>query len=211
MTKHRLSPSKAEGREQQFEKLLAAMGIGDAADPFDRHALTQKLEQIERDYARGVAVSAKQPDRKLVHRYRKAITKVLTLSKTIGPDFFGHEIEKAGWFRHNPDADDSTLGDLMDEHGHRRTNVDAVLTEHRLDIDHWLKTSGDVYRKRDVTKLVVEPFLQLIAHHEITTSRKQLPRKRMFDALFDWLGVVQRRYQRDCQRPSWRQFLGVKR
>jgi hypothetical protein len=40
-----------------------------------------------------------------------------------------------------------------------------------------------------VTKLAVEPFLRLMAESKITTSRKQLPRKRMFDALFDWLGI----------------------
>ena len=120
MSKHRLPRSKAEGREQQFEKLLAAMGIGDAADPFGRYPLTQKLEQIDRDYVRGVAVSGKQPDRKLVQRYRKAITKVLTLSKSIGRDFLGNEIGKAGWSRHNPDVDDSTLQMLMDDQGNER-------------------------------------------------------------------------------------------
>jgi hypothetical protein len=188
MTKHRPSPSKAERREQQFEKLLAAMGMGED-DPFARFSLTQALEQIERDYTRRVAASGKQPDRKLVRRYRAAITKVLTLSKTIGPDFFGNEIEQASLSRLNPDLDDSKLRDLMEEHRHQRDDVAAALTTRGLDIDHWFKTSGDTYRKRAVRKLVVEPFLRLIAEHEITTSRKQLPRKRMFDALFDWLGV----------------------
>jgi hypothetical protein len=192
MTKHRPSPSKAEGREQQFEKLLAAMGIGESTDPFGRFALTQNLEDIERYYARQVAVLGKQPDRKLVHRYRAAITKALALSEKIGPDFFVNDIEKANWSRHNPDADDMTLHMLMEEHGDKRDDVVAVLTARGLDIDHWLKASGDDYRKRIVTKLVVEPFLQLMAQHEITTSRKQLPRKRMFDALFDWLGVEQK-------------------
>jgi hypothetical protein len=192
MIKHRPPPSKAEGREQQFEKLLAAIGIGESADPLTRYALTQNLKEIELCYARLVAASGKQPDRKLVRRYRAAITKALMLSKSIGCDFLGNEIEKAGWSRHNPDADDRTLQMLMDDHGHERMDVVAVLTGHGLDIDHWIKISGDVYRKRDVRKLVVEPFLQLMAQHEITTSRKQLPRKRMFDALFDWLGIEQK-------------------
>jgi hypothetical protein len=77
----------------------------------------------------------------------------------------------------------------MADHGHERDDVVAVLTAHGLDIDHWLKTSRAVYRKRDVRKLVVEPFLQLMAEREIITSRRQLPRKRLFDALFDWIGV----------------------
>jgi hypothetical protein len=72
---------------------------------------------------------------------------------------------------------------LMADHPREHDAV-AALTEHALDIDHWLKTSGDVYRKRDVRKLVVEPFLKLMVGREIETSRKQV-----FDALFDWIGV----------------------
>src|SRR4029453_2037888 len=68
-------------------------------------------------------------------------------------------------------------------------DVVAVLTTHRLNINHWRTISGDTYRKRDLRKLVVEPFLQLMAKHGITTSSKQRPRKRIFDALFDWLGI----------------------
>jgi hypothetical protein len=185
MTKHRPSPSKVEDRKQQYEKLLAAMGIED--NPYIRYPLNQDLEEIERGYA--VAVSGKQPDRKLVHRYRAAITKVLALYETIGPDFFSNEIQKAYWSRGIPDANDSVLHMLMADHGRELDDVVAVLTGHRLDIDHWLKTSGGAYRKRYVRKLVVEPFLELMAERKITTSRKQLPRKRMFDALFDWLGV----------------------
>jgi hypothetical protein len=184
MTKQRPSPSKAEGREQQFEKLLAAMGIGDAADPFGRYPLTQKLEQIERDYARGVAVSGKKPGRKLVRQYRAAIAKVLALSNKIGPAFFASEIEKAGWSRLNPDADDRRLHDIMEMNERQPTDVDAVLTVRELDIDHWLKTSGEVYRKRDVRKEIVEPFLDLMVGRETETSRKEV-----VDALFDWIGV----------------------
>jgi hypothetical protein len=188
MPKHRPSPSKAAGRKRQFEKLLETMGMG-KVNPYIRYPLTQRLEEIERDYARQVAVSGKQPDRKLVNRYRATITKLLRLSETIGPDFFANEIEKAGWSRLNPDADDSTLNMLMEEHEHERPDFDAKLTARGLDVDHWLKTSGETYKKRDVRKLVVEPFLQLMAKYEITTSRKQRPRKQIFDALFDWLGI----------------------
>jgi hypothetical protein len=189
MTKHRLRPSKPENRERQFEKLLAAMGMGETADPFARYPLMQELEQIERVYARQVVASAKQTDRKLVQRYRAGITNLLEISGDIGPDFFANEIEKAGLSRHNPEADDMTLHRLMEEHGSKRDDLIPVLTARGLDVDHWLKTSVDTYKKRDLRKVVVEPFLQLMAKHEITTSRKQRPRKQIFDALFGWLGV----------------------
>jgi hypothetical protein len=189
MSKHRPPPSKAEDREQQFEKLLAAM---DASDPFSRYGLEPALEQIEARWLAAQGKKHKKQDRKLVRQYRAAMTKALALANMIGPDFFANEIEEAGWSRLNPDTDDRTLQTLMADHGHERDDVIAVLTAHGLDIDHWLNISGNVYRKRDVRKLVVEPFLQLMAEREIITSRRQLPRKRLFDALFDWLGVAQK-------------------
>jgi hypothetical protein len=172
------SPDDAESREQQLDQLLTAMG---ASDPFSRYGLEPDLKQIE---ARWLAAQGKKQDRKRVRQYRAAITKALALSNMIGPDFFANEIEMAGWSRLNPDKDDRTLQTLMADHDHERDEVVAVLTAHGLDIDHWLKTSGDVYRKRAVRKLVVEPFLKLMVGREIETSRKQV-----FDALFDWIGV----------------------
>jgi hypothetical protein len=187
MTKRsKSSPSNAESRERQLDQLFVTMGVD---DPFRRFGLEPALEQIE---ARWLAAQGKKQDRKRVRQYRAAITKALALSNMIGPDFFANEIEKAGWSRLNPDTDDRTLQTLMADHGHERDDVVAVLTAHGLDIDHWLNISGDVYKKRDVRKLVVEPFMQLMAEREIITSRRQLPRKRLFDALFDWLGVEQK-------------------
>ncbi|MCK1714211.1 MULTISPECIES: hypothetical protein [unclassified Bradyrhizobium] len=176
--------SNAESSEQQYEKLLAAMGLSEAG-PYRLYPLKSDLERIKRDYAHWVAA----PDRKLVRSYRAAITNVIALSGTIGPAFFGNEIEKAGLSRLNPDLDDDRLRELMEEHRHEQDDLVAALTGRGLDIDHWLKTSHDAYKKRDLRKLVMEPFLRLMAEQEIITSRKHRPRKRIFDALFDWLGV----------------------
>jgi hypothetical protein len=187
MTKHKPSPSKVEDREQHFKRLLAAMYTSEAPNPFTEGVLIGDLEQIEKAYR--VAVSGKQPDRRLVSRYRAAIAKVLTLSEKIGPHFFGDEIQKAGLLQLNPDIDDSMLLAVIEERRHDPDRVVEALTSRVSTIDHWFKTSGDTYRKRDVTKLVVEPFLRLMTKYAITTSRRQQPRKRIFDALFDWIGV----------------------
>lgn len=181
MTSHtKPSPIKAESREQQLDRLLIAM---DATDPLSRYAFEPALKQIETRWA---AAQRKKPSRKLVRQYREAITKVLALSYMIGPDFFAAEIEKARWSRLNPDADDSKLHDIMEMHEHERepTDVDAELTKRGLDIDHWFKTSGEVYRKRAVRKEIVEPFLEMMVGRETESSRKEV-----FDALFDWIGV----------------------
>jgi hypothetical protein len=157
-----------------------------------RAGLESDLKRIEREYARRVAQLSKQPNRKLVRRYRAAVTKLLSLSKKVGPDFLA-EIEEAGWSRVNPDADvghlHMVMTDWMTEHGHKPLDLVAELTAHGANIDHWLKTTGEAYKQRDVRKLVVEPVLKLIAGQGITTSRKQLPRKRMFEALFAWVGI----------------------
>ncbi|WP_439369676.1 hypothetical protein [Bradyrhizobium sp. DASA03120] len=195
MTKHRPPRSKAGPQQQHLEKLLEAMGIGDSADHldhFDRYATTRNLEEIERHYSRQLAMSP--PDRKLVKQYREAITKVLNLSNKIGPEFFTGEIEKAGWARRNPHADDMTLLMLVEEHGDKRDEVVTVLTERRRDVDHWLKVGSATYRKRVVTKLAVEPFVRLLIERGTISSSTPLPRSQLahlVEALFDWLGVEQ--------------------
>jgi hypothetical protein len=190
MTKHRPSPTKAEGREQQFEKLLAATGMGE--DPHARYAFTHGLELIEHQSARWIAASGKQTDLDLVQRYRASLAKALALSEEVGSDFLANEIQKASLSRLNPDIDENTLQTLMIDHEHRHTDVLAVLTAHGLDIDHWVEINGASYKKRNLRKLVIEPFLQLMSEHGIATSRKQRPRKQIFDALFDWLGIEQK-------------------
>jgi hypothetical protein len=50
--------------------------------------------------------------------------------------------------------------------------------------------SGDDYRKREVRKQAVEPFLRFLERRGVVPSRK-LPRTRMMRALFDWLEIEQ--------------------
>src|SRR5262245_29534502 len=110
MTKHRPRASKVSGSRQQLEQLLAAMGFGESDDPLDHidlYTLTQSLEEIERGYR--LAASRKQPNRKLVGRYRATLTKLLALSKNIGSDFFANDIHKASLSRQNPGIDDRSL------------------------------------------------------------------------------------------------------
>jgi hypothetical protein len=191
MIKHRPPPSKVGRRDEQFEKMLAAMGAAEL-NPFLQVTLEDGLRRIEREYARRAVQLSKQPDRKLVRRHRAALAKLLSLSKKVGPHFLA-ELEEAGWSRHNPDADLRILHEVMtehmSEHGHNRRDLIADLTELGLHIEYWLKTTGEAYKKRVVRKLVVEPALKLIADLGVITSSKQLPRSRMFDALFDWIGI----------------------
>jgi len=60
-----------------------------------------------------------------------------------------------------------------------------------LDIAFLLDKEGD-YRKRDITKLVVEPFLRFLERNDVVPSRA-LPLNRMTTALFDRLDIEEPR------------------
>jgi hypothetical protein len=51
-----------------------------------------------------------------------------------------------------------------------------------------IDSTGD-YRKRQVRKLVVEPFLLLLEEYRVVPDPKLLPRNRMMQALFAWLDI----------------------
>ncbi|MBR1300595.1 hypothetical protein [Bradyrhizobium sp. AUGA SZCCT0042] len=188
MTTHRQSQAKEGDRDQRLEQLLIAMGIND--DPFARYALVEDLKLIEHQWTRWKSASGKPPpsrDRLLKHR--ELIAEAISDCEEIGHDFLVQEIEWLGFARLNPDADVGTFNALMADLGHRRPHVVDGLVAHLLDVDRWLEISETTYRKRNIRKQVVEPFLRLMDKYEVNTSRKQRPRKKIFDALFDWLGV----------------------
>ncbi|WOH60342.1 hypothetical protein [Bradyrhizobium sp. BWC-3-1] len=189
MTKHRRPLINVNNREQQFAKLLAAMGLNEIG-PHGEYALKVALEQIELDYQRSVADPSKLLVPKRVRQLRAAIAKVLELHKAAGSDTLDSEIVLASMQLLNPNADASTLrGLIADYRLERRLAVE--LSPYMQDIDHWLTANQEGYKKRQVRTVVVEPFLKLMAAYEITTSRRERPRKQIFDALFDWLGVEQ--------------------
>ncbi|GAB9082166.1 UNVERIFIED_ORG: hypothetical protein M2193_002203 [Bradyrhizobium japonicum] len=189
MTKHRRPLINVNNREQQFAKLLTAMGLNEMG-PLGEYALKAALEQIALDYQRSVADPSKLLVPKRVRQLRAAIAKVLALHKAAGSDTLDNEIELASLQLLNPNADASTLRMLIADHRPKH-RMAVELSDYMLNIDHWLASNQKGYKKRQVRKLVVEPFLKLMAEYEITTSRRERPRKQIFDALFDWLGVEQ--------------------
>jgi hypothetical protein len=68
----------------------------------------------------------------------------------------------------------------------------AVLTSFIADIDFVLEEHGSAYRKKGLRKRVIEPFFWLMHGLGIETSRMDLPRKPIFDALWDLLEVEKR-------------------
>lgn len=80
----------------------------------------------------------------------------------------------------------------LEQYYRLKRHLVSELTNYVSGVDDWLVANRGDYRKRQLRKLVVEPFLKLMAEYDIATSRRERPRKRIFDALFDWLGVEQK-------------------
>ena len=72
-------------------------------------------------------------------------------------------------------------------------DIDPAEIEEEEDrnIEFVINSTGD-YRRRQVRKLVVEPFLLLLEEYRVVPDPKLLPRNRMMQALFVWLGIEDR-------------------
>jgi hypothetical protein len=95
--------------------------------------------------------------------------------------------------RANPGLDKHNLraGDYEEDlQGTERIDHDAIEADEDLDIEFLIASQRD-YRKRELRKLVIEPFLIFLERNGIVPSRK-LPRTKMMTALYDWLGVEQK-------------------
>ena len=104
----------------------------------------------------------------------------------------------AGQLRTNPHVDEHDLRAGVhwsddDLEGTEVADYAKIEADEDLDIAFLLDKKGD-YRKRDITKLVVEPFLRFLERNDVIPSRA-LPLNRMMRALFDWLDI-ERSYAR---------------
>lgn len=168
-----------------LDRLLAAIGKGDA-DALERYLLSEELREIE------VACSKLrgQPTltglrRRLLRKFRANTVRRRELRRQLEP--IRDDILVAGFLRANPGADERQLRAALQEEG--TENIDPAEIEAIEDQDiAFLIANASDYRKRQVRKLAVEPFLRLLQKDDVIPSRK-LPLNRMMQALFDWLGI----------------------
>jgi len=187
MTTHKQSRAREDDSDQRLEQLLIAMGMNE--DPFLRYALVGDLELIEQRWSRWRDAPGDLRGAGRLGGHRALIAQLLSDCEEIGHDFLLHEIEQLGFARLNPHADEATFPNAMADIGCREPGVVGALKDHLRNVDHWLEINGTTYRQRIIRKQVVEPFLRLMVRYDVETSRKQRPRKKVFDALFDLLEV----------------------
>jgi hypothetical protein len=184
MGKNNIPPDNRSPRDLLGD-LLAAIGMADA-NPYQTWPLSEALQEIKSAWlARGELANV-GPYRKELRRFRANTAKRRELRKQFVP-VVREAIALAGWIRANPNVDESTLRALMPD---RVVNIDPAEMEEEedRDIEFVIERAGD-YRKRQVRKLVVEPFLLLLEEYRVVPDSKLLPLNRMMQALFDWLGI----------------------
>jgi hypothetical protein len=186
MSKSRKSPGSRSG--ELLDKLLAAIGKGDS-ETFERHNLVEELRKIEGAYSerRGHPTPASYTT--VLEQFRANTAKRLELRKRFKPVY--DDIVMAAYLWENPGADEGELRAALQHRQDSTERIDPAQFEAGEDqhIAAYIDSAGD-YRKRQVRKQVVEPFLRFLEKHGVVPSR-DLPRTRMMRALFDWLGIKQ--------------------
>ena len=187
MGKNKISPDNRSPRDLLGD-LLAAIGMADA-NPYQTLPLVNALREIESAWLDRREVPNVGPYRKELRRFRAITAKRRELRKRFGP-VVREAIALAGLVRANPNADESTLRPLMQDSDGNIDYPAEIEEEEDRNIEFVIDRTGD-YRKRQVRKLVVEPFLLLLERQRVVSHQKLLPLNRMMQAFFDWLGIEQ--------------------
>lgn len=181
------TPRRLHSDDELLTRLFAAIGMAEC-NAFERYGLAVELEDIRAGCSKlNELPVAGGTHRKLLKKFRANTAKRRALRKQLAPVL--DAIAMAALRRRNPDADEAALRAALSDLG-RIDPADAEDDEDR-DIAFLIDQSGD-YRKRQVRKLAVEPFLRWLDNHGVVAHPKRLPRSAMMRAWFDWLGIAPR-------------------
>jgi hypothetical protein len=185
------------------EQLPAFFRAIDIDETFQQFALRTELEQIATAFWKEFNRPTTQQNKRL-RQYLRSSYKKRNLWQELGPTVH-HQIIVASYLRANPNADIVKLSVAVEEEQISLAQVAKEETEHELDVKFLIGLSGN-YRKRLLTKLVVEPALRLLRENGVKPSRK-LPLNRMAHALFDLFGVAPRDRVTDAAiTDAWRRL-----
>jgi hypothetical protein len=189
MAKNNISPDNRSQRDL-LRDLVASIGMADANN-YETLPLVNALREIESAWLDRREVPNVGPHRKELRKFRANTAKRRELRKQFGP-VVREAIALAGWFRANPNVDERGLRALVQDRD-STGDIDPAEIEEEEDrnIEFVINSTGD-YRRRQVRKLVVEPFLLLLEEYRVVPDPKLLPRNRMMQALFVWLGIEDR-------------------
>ena len=185
-------------------ELLSAIGKR-SINNYLRFSLERELEEIatayreRRDLLKKIETTLpkQQPGQPTLGRYhkdlqqhRKDTARRLVRRKRFGPVYDYVMLTGTLFFylQANPDADENELRGLVEESIEKVDHAKIEADEDEIIGAYLDSLSGD-YRKSPETKLLVEPFLDILERHKIVPSPRKLPRTRMMEAFFNWVGV----------------------
>ena len=180
MTKRK--PPRGEFDPEHSPAFFAAIGID---NPHLTNALETNLQQIAAAFWRQMNIPTVGTQNKKLRQYLRYSRKKRELRHALGLE---QQIVSASILRKNPDADLADISADVAEYRFTLSDLDQDEMQHEADIEFLIGLSRD-YRKRLVTKLVVEPGLILLRENDIKPSRT-LPLSRMAHTLFDLIGIA---------------------
>jgi hypothetical protein len=161
------------------------MGLADF-NPYQQYPISLRIEEMRADFRSQLGQTSVAGYHKRLKQFRAITARRRKLWKDLAA--VHHHIAIAGFLRGNPDASERMISALVEDQGYSfLKDLDEREVARDLDIEFLINSTGD-YRERLITKVVVVPFLELLDELKVVPSRK-LPRKEMFKALFDFLGI----------------------
>jgi hypothetical protein len=185
MTKDQRAPSATTFRAERLPMLYKAMGIDD--NPYLCFGLKEQLEEMSANIWSEPRISGSHKE---LRKFVAALRKLQKLWRQLAP--MHRSIAEAGFLRNCPHADRNAFTMVVADSDppYLFDDLSPMLENLVRDIDVLIDNTGD-YRKRLMTKHVIERFLDIMNDLGVVPSKK-LPRSRMFLALFDVLGLEPR-------------------
>jgi hypothetical protein len=155
MAKSRKSPGSRS--DEVLDKVLAAIGKGDS-DSFERYALVVELQEIKAAHSKRRGRPTSGSHHKLLRKFRANTAKRRELRRQLRP--IRDDIVMAGLLRANPGADEGELRAALQDSTENFDPAEIEASEDQ-DIAFFIDSAGG-YRKREVRKQAVEPFLRFL-------------------------------------------------
>jgi hypothetical protein len=179
MAKDNRAPSSSRFHTEHLPALLEAMGL----ETYSFLELSLKVQLLTENFWREPRISSHN---KRLRQYLAVLRKEQKLRRELAP--VHRPIAEAGFLRMNPSWDKYEFAMMVADMGRGDSLDDLDQTIEGLIQGIQLLLNESNYRRRLVTKGVLEPFLDIMDHFKVVPSKK-LPRRRMFEALYNVVGL----------------------
>ena len=183
--------------EVLLERLLFVMGKGDASAA-ERAEIARNLRIMKGIYEQQIRrITTVESWRQTIDHSRELLQKLLAniaekrdLRNQLGDR--GEDIHIAGTVRMN--KANLPTEEIMEQLRLANSRTLEKLEEiEALNIKYLLDSDAANYKKPMLRRLLIEPFLSYLHRAGVVPHSRKLPLSRMMEAMFDWVGIDQKR------------------